>query len=139
LYNEAVQKVLIDKVNTTFLRDTSFSNLNNLFSTRYVKNMRSAESSKPFVIITDSEGRIGFSEPVGVDKVGKIGGYVQRVKEGKQGKKEKKPYVAADEQEFDRRFNDMVDKIASLAANTEGGVELLKKFEWKGMTCIHLK
>jgi hypothetical protein len=38
LYNEAIQKLLIDKVNTTFLRDTQFSNMNNLFSTRFVSN-----------------------------------------------------------------------------------------------------
>lgn len=61
LYNEAIQKVLIDKVNTTFLRDTEFSNLNNLFSTRYVRNLFNVDGSAPFVIITDSFGKIAFA------------------------------------------------------------------------------
>ena len=64
LYNEAIQKVLIDKVKTTFLRDTQFSNMNNLFSTRYLRNTCSAESTAPFIILTDSTGKVAFSQPV---------------------------------------------------------------------------
>jgi hypothetical protein len=59
-----MQKVLIDKVNTKFLRSTQFSDVNNLFSTRYVKNQNNADNSTPFVIITDTNGKIAFAEPI---------------------------------------------------------------------------
>lgn len=39
LYNEEMQKILVDKINIQFLRDSSFSNVENLFSTRYVRNI----------------------------------------------------------------------------------------------------
>lgn len=39
LYNEEMQKILVDKINVQFLRDSSFSNVENLFSTRYVRNI----------------------------------------------------------------------------------------------------
>ena len=64
LYNEAIQKILIDKLKTTFLRDTSFSKKNNLFSTRFVRNYHNMDSLSPFVIATDSNGKIVFAQPV---------------------------------------------------------------------------
>jgi hypothetical protein len=64
LYNESIQKILIDKLKTTFLRDTSFSNMNNLFSTRFVRNYHNMDSLSPFVIATDSNGKIVFAQPV---------------------------------------------------------------------------
>ena len=61
LYNENIQKILIDKLNITFLRDTSFSNMNNLFSTRFARNRHNMDSIAPFVIGTDANGLIAFS------------------------------------------------------------------------------
>jgi hypothetical protein len=52
---------LIDKLKTQFLRDTQFSNLNNLFSTRFVRNFHNAESTSPFLILTDADGKIVMS------------------------------------------------------------------------------
>lgn len=69
LLNEAIQKVMIDKLNTTFLRDSEFANLNNLFSTRYVRNSFNAESTSPFLILTDSNGKIAFAEPINTKKL----------------------------------------------------------------------
>lgn len=65
-----MQKMLVDKINLHFLRDSQFSNINNLFSTRYVKNVESASSSTPFLIVSDEKGMIKFSKPV--SKIEKI-------------------------------------------------------------------
>ena len=55
------------------MRDSQFANMNNLFSTRFVRNLHSAESTAPFLILTDSEGKIALSEPVDTKKLDKIG------------------------------------------------------------------
>ncbi len=64
LLNESMQKILIDKIDTVFLRDTGFSNVNNLFATRYLRNIHSSESTAPFLILTDKDGKIALSAPV---------------------------------------------------------------------------
>ena len=42
LYNEEMQKILVDKVNLIFLRDSEFANLNNLFGCKFIRNEWSA-------------------------------------------------------------------------------------------------
>lgn len=59
-----MKKILIDKINITFLRNSDFSNVNNLFSTRYVRNVENINSTTPFIIITDKDGLIKYSGPV---------------------------------------------------------------------------
>ena len=39
LYNEDMQRMLVDKINVTFLRDSQFSNINNIFATRFLRNV----------------------------------------------------------------------------------------------------
>ncbi len=64
LYNDDMQKMLVDKINIQFLRDSSFSDVENLFSTRYVRNVQSASSTTPFIVVTDGKGEIKHSGAV---------------------------------------------------------------------------
>ncbi len=64
LYNEEMQKMLADKVNLIFLRDSEFANLNNLFGCKFIRNEWSVGPQISFVIATDGEGIIRFSQPV---------------------------------------------------------------------------
>ena len=68
---------------TTFLRDTEFSNVNNLFSTRYVRNTCNAGSTTPFIVLTDSNGTIAYSSAVAIDKMKRIDKAIKAVAEGK--------------------------------------------------------
>jgi len=61
LFNDNMKKILIDKVNLTFLRDSEFSQVNNLFATRYLRNVNSASSTTPFAIVTSESGVIIYS------------------------------------------------------------------------------
>jgi hypothetical protein len=137
LYNEAVQKILIDKLETTFLRDSQFSNLNNLFSTRFVRNSHNAESTAPFVVITDAQGKIAFCQPINMKKIHKLASIVDNVNQGKPPRVNKKPFV--DDADFDSHFNTIVEEIGELAVNNPEAMELLKHFDWKGVIAIHLK
>jgi len=82
LYNQDIQKILIDKLKTVFLRDSQFANMNNLFSTRFVRNFHNAESTAPFIILTDENGKIAMSEPVDTKKLSQIVEAVDKVNSG---------------------------------------------------------
>ena len=127
---------MIDKLKTTFLRDSQFANMNNLFSTRFVRNFHNAESTSPFLILTDSQGKIALSEPVDTKKLQKIGEYVEKVNQGASLILEKQPFIETPEEEFENHFNMVVKEIAELASKTPGALDLLKEFAWKGVIAI---
>lgn len=126
LYNEQVQKILIDKLNITFLRDSSFSNMNNLFSTRFVKNIHKAQSSSPFLIATDSKGKIALCEPTNGQKLHKIPKFIDNINAGLPAVVEKMPFVQVPEEEFESHFNSVVKEVSELASQNEEALELLK-------------
>ena len=65
---------------------------------------------------------------------------MKNIAEGKPPKIKKNPFVEDREDfDFDQEFDSIVDQIATLASSNEGGVELLAKFEWKGLIALHLK
>jgi len=138
LYNESVQKLLIDKVNTNFLRDTQFSNMNNLFSTRFVRNYHQVEETAPFLVLTDNKGHIAFAEPLKPKHFSKIGEYVANVAAGKPAKTISKPFVP-DREDFELEFDKVLDEVASVAQGNEEALKLLQKFDWKGVIATHVK
>jgi hypothetical protein len=75
--------------------------MNNLFSTRFVRNQHNMDSLSPFLIATDSDGKIAFAQPVKTSKLDKITEYFDNIKANKTVKAESKPYVVSTEEEFD--------------------------------------
>lgn len=112
--------------------------MNNLFSTRFVRNFRSAESTAPFLILTDSEGKISFSEPIDTQKLQKLTEYVDKVKEGETIILEKQPFIEIPEEDFENHFNLVVKELGELASKTPEALDLLKEFAWKGVIAISL-
>jgi hypothetical protein len=56
--------------------------MNNLFFTRFVRNLHNAESSAPYLILTDSNGKIAMSEPIDTKKLSQISEAVDKVNSG---------------------------------------------------------
>jgi hypothetical protein len=46
--------------------------MNNLFSTRYVRNISNSDSTSPFLIITDAQGKVAYANAVDTKKLHKI-------------------------------------------------------------------
>lgn len=136
LYNEDIQKILIDKLKIQFLRDTTFSNLNNLFSTRFVRNRHNMDSNTPFVIATDANGKIVFSQPVDTKKLDKLTKVFNNIKEGKPAIIENHPLVPSSEEAFEVHFNKVVKELGELASHNPESLDLLKDFGWKGVIAI---
>ncbi|CDW86104.1 UNKNOWN [Stylonychia lemnae] len=145
LYNETIQKILIDKVNVTFLRDSNFSQVNNLFATRFVRNVRSAASTTPFIIVADSQGVIQYAQPKkSVDKLGlklkalildnKKEAFTQRIKE---------PFIYTDSAQFQEKFNSIVEYFHTFLATNEEQYpnlrQILMAFPWKGIIVLNLR
>ena len=56
--------MLVDKINVTFLRDSQFSNINNIFATKFLRNVSGIGSRYSFLVITDNDGFIKCSNLV---------------------------------------------------------------------------
>lgn len=87
------------------MRDTSFSNMNNLFSTRFVRNTHNMDSNTPFVIATDANGLIAFCQPVDTKKLEKLGKVLNNINLGKPAIIENHPYIQTTEEAFEVHFN----------------------------------
>eukprot|EP00347_Sterkiella_histriomuscorum_P009151 403342324 len=137
LYNDEIKQILIDKINLNFLRDTDFSQINNLFSTRYVKNVESANSYTPFLIVTDNSGKIVFSKPAK-----KIEKFESKLKDlyinGNPDSfivKSKKPFVEMNQQDYHEYLNEYLEVFSTFFTRHEEEHpnlrNALKTFPWK--------
>ena len=104
-----------------------------------MRNTHNAESTCPFVILTDSEGKIAFCEPVPTKRVHKIGKILENLNQGLPPVKEKRAYVEMEDAVFEEHFNKVISEVSLLAVEHPEAMELLKHFEWKGVIAIHLK
>lgn len=117
LFNEEMQTLLVDKVNLVILRDTQFSNINTMLGTRFIKNEMAAGSSVPFIVATDGEGVIRFSQPT--EKVDKLEEVFRSIVHSKGDAPPhpipvKRPFVQLPEEEFEGYFNEVVERICTL-------------------------
>eukprot|EP00347_Sterkiella_histriomuscorum_P003712 403363236 len=145
LYNDEIKQILIDKINLNFLRDTDFSQINNLFSTRYVKNVESANSYTPFLIVTDNSGKIVFSKPAK-----KIEKFESKLKDlyinGNPDSfivKSKKPFVEMNQQDYHEYLNEYLEVFSTFFTRHEEEHpnlrNALKTFPWKGVIVLSVK
>lgn len=110
--------------------------MNNLFSTRFVRNFHNMDSTSPFVIATDSNGKIVLAQPFNMSKISKLAAIFDNIKDGLPFQAESKPFVADKEEEFDEHFNLVVKEVGELASNNPDALELLNEFSWKGMIAL---
>jgi hypothetical protein len=103
-----------------------------------VRNFHNADSTSPYLILTDADGKIVMSQPVDTKKLDKIVKAVDDVKAGNPNALVKEPFVEAPEDQFEEHFNMVVKEIGELASKTPEALELLKEFAWKGVIAIQL-
>ena len=90
----------------------------------------------PFVIATDSSGKIVFSQPVDIKKLDKLSAVFENIKEGKPAHLDSKPFIPSTEEQFDEHFNFVTKEIGEMASNNSEAMDLLSEFSWKGMIAI---
>lgn len=99
--------------------------MNNLFSTRFVRNYHNMDSLSPFVIATDSNGKIVFAQPVETNKLEKLQKVFNSLNEGKPAELNLKPFIASTEEQFDEHFNLVLKEVGELASNIPEAMDLL--------------